>query len=287
MKKIKLSLSVLITFLVLSTQLIAAENCLTGKEFSELKKTNKNLVVVDARKATEYDKMHIMKSVNIPHQDLYKAGAVEGLIKEPADLAAYFGKKGISNTSAIVIYDDGSSKYNTRVYWVLKYMGAENVQILHKDMNQWKMARIPLTKSVVPAKKETFIPKVNKAILADMPAVKASAANANSVLVDARDAVEYDGSFEKSEGHIPGAINIPYKEVLEANGSFKSKAELEALASKYGLTADKEVIIYCMTSVRASVIYFALSNVLGYTNVKVYDGAYNEWVADKTNSLDK
>jgi len=283
MKKIKLSLSVLFAFLVVSIQLFAADKCLTGQEFSALKKANKDLVIIDARKDTEYAKMHIMKSVNVPHTELYKAGAIEGLIKDPADLAAYFGEKGISNTSTIVIYDDGSSKYNSRVYWVLKYLGAENVQMLHKDMNQWKMARIPLTKTEVPATKAIFIPKVNKAILAEMPAVKAKTA----ILIDARDAVEYDGSFEKSEGHIPGAINIPYKEVLKANGAFKSKEELETLASTYGLAADKEIIIYCITSVRAATIYFALSNILAYSNVKVYDGAYNEWVADSKNTLVK
>ncbi len=283
MKNIKIYLTVLFAFIVVSTQLIAAEKCLTGKEFTALKKENKDLVVIDARKDTEYAKMHIMKSVNIPHTELYKAGAVEGLIKDPADLAAYFGDKGISNSTTIVIYDDGSSKYNSRVYWVLKYLGAENVQLLHKDMNQWKMARIPLTKSVVPAKKVTFTPKVNKAILAEMPAVKTKTA----ILIDARDAVEFDGSFEKSEGHIPGSINIPYKEVLKANGSFKSKEELETLASKYGLAADKEIIIYCITSVRAATIFFALNNILEYSNVKVYDGAYNEWISDSNNSLDK
>ena len=134
----------------------------------------------------------------------------------------------------------------------------------------------------MPAKKTTFTPKVNKAILAEMPEVKAKTA----ILIDARDAVEYDGSFEKSEGHIPGAINIPYKEILKANGSFKTKAELEALATKYNLAADKEIIVYCVTSVRASVVYFALKNILEYSNVKVYDGAYNEWVSDTNNPID-
>ncbi len=279
MKRIKFCLNVLLAFLIVSTQLFAAEKSLIGKEFSAFKKENKDLVVIDARKATDYAKMHIIKSVNVPYKDLYKDGLSAGLIKDPAALAAYFGKKGISNTSAIVIYDDGSNKYNSRVYWVLKYMGAENVQLLHKNMNQWKMARIPLTKAIVPAKKAVFTPKVNKAISAEMSVVKASLTNVNTILVDTRDAVEYDGSYKDSEGHIPGAINIPFKEVLNANGSFKTKAELEALASKYGLTADKEIILYCKTRVRASVAYFALKNILEYPNVKVYDGAYNEWVS--------
>ncbi len=279
MKKITISLTVLLAFLVITAQSFAAEKCLIGKEFSSLKKSNKNLIVIDARKAADYAKMHIIKSVNIPYADLYKDGLAEGSIKDPAALAAYFGKKGISNTSAIVIYDDGSNKYNSRVYWVLKYMGAENVQLLHKNMNQWKMARIPLTKAVVPAKKAVFTPKVNKAMSAEMSAVKTSSTNVNTILVDTRDAVEYDGSFKGSEGHISGAINIPFKEVLNANGSFKTKAELEDLVSKHGLSADKEIILYCKTRVRASVAYFALKNILEHPNVKVYDGAYNEWVS--------
>lgn len=287
MKKIKITLSVLLAFLFVSASMFAAEKSLTGKEFSALRKANKKLIVIDARKATVYAKMHIMKSINIPYAELNNDDPVEGMLKNSAALTAYFAKKGISNDSKIVIYDDGSSKYNSRVYWALKYVGATDVQLLHKDMNQWKKARIPLTKTTSPVKKGSFTANVDNSILADMKAVQAASKGAGVIIIDVRDAVEYDGSFESSEGHIPNAINIPYKEVLRENGSFRSKVDLTALAAKYNLSADKEIIVYCVTSVRASVVYFALKNILGYTNVKSYEGAYNEWSSDTKNLISK
>jgi thiosulfate/3-mercaptopyruvate sulfurtransferase len=287
MRKIKSTISLILAFLFVSTSMFAAEKSLTGKEFKALRKANKKLVVVDARKASDYAKMHIMKSVSIPYAELNNDGPVAGMLKEPAALAAYFAKKGISNDSKIVIYDDGSSKYNSRVYWALKYAGATDVQLLHKDMNQWKMARIPLTKTATPIKKGSFTVKVDHSISAEMKAVQTASKNASAIIIDVRDAVEYDGSFESSEGHIPSAINIPYKEVLKANGSFKSKVALEQLAAKYNLSADKEIMVYCVTSVRAGVVYFALKNILGYSNVKTFDGAYNEWSADSNNTISK
>lgn len=287
MRKIKSTLSLILAFLFVSISVFAAEKSLTGKEFSALRKANKKLVVVDARKASDYAKMHIMKSISIPYADLNNSGPIEGMLKDPAVLAAYFAKKGISNDSKIVIYDDGSSKYNSRVYWALKYIGATDVQLLHKDMNQWKKARIPLTKTTTNVKKGSFTAKVDNSILVELKAVQTASKNASAIIIDVRDVVEYDGTFEKSEGHIPNAINIPYKEVLKANGSFKSKVALEAIAAKHNLSADKEIMVYCVTSVRASVVYFALKNILGYSNVKSFEGAYNEWSADTNNTISK
>ena len=264
---------------------LTAQVTISAKEFASLQKSNKALVVVDATKAATYAKMHIMKSVNVPYADLNKTGDIAGLIKSPAEIAAYLGQKGITAESEIVVYDEGSNKYASRVYWVLKYVGAKNVKILHKDMNQWKGARLRLTKSATPVKAATFTANVNPAIYADMAEVKAGLNKAEVVLVDCRAANEFDGSIETSKGHLPGAVHIEYKDVLKANGAFNSKETLKALADKHGITADKKVVLYCATSVRAAVSYVAFKDILGLENVKVYDGAYNEWVAN-SNKID-
>ncbi len=282
MKKIILSLMIT---LFIGLNALTAQVTISAKDFAKLQKTNKALVVIDATKAATYAKMHIMKSVNVPYADLNKTGDIAGLIKSPAEIAAYLGKKGITAQSEIVVYDEGSNKYASRVYWVLKYVGAENVKILHKDMNQWKAARLRLTKSATPVKAKTFTAKVNPAHYADMAEVKASLNKADFVLVDCRAANEYDGSIETSKGHLPGALHIEYKDVLKANGAFKSKEALKALADKHGITADKKVVLYCATSVRAAVSHVAFKDILGLENVKVYDGAYNEWVAN-SNKID-
>ena len=99
-----------------------------------------------------------------------------------------------------------------------------------------------------------------------------------AVIVDCRTADEFNG-LKKSEGHIPGAININYEELLTDTGAFKDIEALKTIAEKYGVTPDKELILYCRTSVRAAPAFIAFKNILGYENVRVYDGAYLEWVA--------
>lgn len=260
---------------------------ISAKDFAKEMKTNKSLVIIDANSAGNYAKAHIKGAISIPHKELYQSGEIEGLIKSPDALAKYFGDKGVSNTAPIVVYDDGSNKYSSRVYWVLKYLGAENVRILHKDMNQFKAARIMLSRTPTKAAKATFTANVNPKILAKIENVKAP--KGNTVIVDARSEAEYKGQDEKKEskGHIKGAINLEYKDVLKDNGDFKSKEEIQKVATAKGITADKEIILYCKTSVRAGVLYVAFAEILGYPNVKVYDGAYAEYSANTANPIEK
>ena len=271
--------AVIISFLLVSQAVIAGEVLVSAKDFTKEVKADKSIVVIDANTAANYAKSHVMGAVNVPHKELYKDGDIEGLIKSPDDLAAYLGKKGISNTSKIVIYDDGSNKYSSRVYWILKYLGAENVRLLHKDMDQWKAARVPITRNKTTVKATTFTPSVNNSVIAQAADVKAC--NGSCAVVDVRAANEFDGTSENpvSVGHIKGAMNIDYKSFVDDKGAFLPADQLKAVAEKNGLTADKNIILYCVTSVRAAVSYVALTEILGYSNVKVYDGAYNEWKA--------
>ncbi len=285
MKKIKVSMILAVMFLFI-TQALTAQVLISAKDFVAEKKKDKTMVVIDANTAANYAKSHVMGAVNVPHKELYKAGDIKGLIKSPQDLADYFGEKGISSTSNIVLYDDGSNKYSSRVYWILDYLGAENLRLLHKDMNKWKASRLPLTRNKTAVKATTFTPSINGAVIVQAADVKGC--SGNCVVVDARSAGEYNGTSEKpvSEGHIKGAINIEYKEFVNDKGAFISKDQIKAVAEKYGLTADKTIIIYCETSVRATVEFVALKEILGYPNVKVYDGAYNEWKA-QGNAMEK
>jgi thiosulfate/3-mercaptopyruvate sulfurtransferase len=213
------------------------------------------------------------------HKDLYKKSGPDGVLLSNSALASYFGEKGISNTNTIIIYDDGKNKYSSRVYWVLKYLGAKNVKLLHKDMKAWRSARIPLTKSATKIKPAAFTPSVNKSISANVAWVKSHMKDANVVIIDARHVSEYNGTSEKpvSKGHIPGSVNIEWKKMITESGALKPKEELKKIFAAAGVTPEKTIVIYCATSVRAGIEYVALKSVLGFPNVKVYDGAYNEW----------
>ncbi len=281
MRIAKIMTSLLILFVFGST-LTAQTDIISAADFMTLTKSSNNLVLVDANKSKTYANSHIKNAIHIGHKALYKEGDVSALIKSPEELAAYFGEKGINENTEVVIYDDGSHKYNSRVYWILKYIGAKNVKLLHKDMNAWRKMRVPLTSTPGKSKATTFTPEVNENILATLDYVKENKENENVVLVDVRSPEEYNGSTSKSDGHIPGAINLNYEDLLTENGAFKSKEELQAIADANGLTADKELIFSCNTGIKGSVSFAAFKSILGYEKVKLFDGSYVEWVVDNS-----
>jgi thiosulfate/3-mercaptopyruvate sulfurtransferase len=274
---------------------LAAFNAIAGsffipaKEFAAELKSNKSMIVIDVQAPDVYAKQHIQGAINIPHKSLYKPGPIEGQFKDVAELAAIFGKNGVTNTSKIVIYDDGSQKYNSRVWWVLKYLGATDVSLLHKDMAQMEAARIPLTATAVSLKATTFIPTLNADMNIDMAAVKVLSANPTALLLDVREPDEYNGidKDKKSQGHLPGAVYLYYKDMLTSTGAYKTKDEIVAIAAKVGATPEKEVVVYCQTGIKASVVYLALKEIAGFPNVKLYAGAYAEWASVAGNPVEK
>ena len=264
-----------------SVSTIAQGDIISAADFMKLYKADKSLVIIDASKAGDYKKSHIKNAVNIPNVELNN-NKDDGFLLSNDELAGIFGAKGVSNENAIVVYDGGSQKPASRVYWVLKYLGASNVKILHKNMTTFKKSRVPLTPMATKKKATTFTVNVDKAIIASLADVKTG----NAKLFDARDANEFAGTTDKSKGHIPGAIHLSFNDMLNADKAFKTKAELEKVMAAYGVTADSPIIVSCQSGKRAAVLYVAFTSVLGYKNVKMYDGSYNEWVA-KGNKVDK
>ena len=283
MKSFK-NLALLVLFTLASlTAAFAQVDIISTVQFRDLIKNNKELVIIDASRSKNYDKAHVKDAIGIQHTDLYmdKATHPEGILMNPSDIAAYFGKLGINENSEIVIYDEGTQKYSGRLYYILKYIGAKNVKLTHKDDKEWAKNRIMLTAAKPKAKAAvTFTPSVNKNMMASLDYVKNNLGKPNFVFVDTRDANEFSGEKEVVPGifgRIPNTINIPYAEFENDGGSFKSKADLEVLAKKYGLGADKEVVLFCRTGVKGSVAFIAMHNVLGHKNVKLFDGGTVEY----------
>ena len=248
-----------------------------------------DVIVVSARAAKDYSKVHLPGAVNLWHKDLYKAGDIDALLKRPKEIAEILGNLGISADKTIVVYDSGKAKFAGRIYWILKYMGAQDVRILDGHMKMWRKGRKPVTKEVTEITPAKFVASPVDSIFATIDYVKSHMKNKDFVLVDAREEDEFIGKkgLTKRKGHIPGAIRVDYVEVLAKDGTLKDKKELAKVFSDAGVTPDKDVVLYCESSVRAGIVYLALVSILDYPRVRVYDGALYEWSADEANPVEQ
>jgi len=285
MKKI----SFLLFFTAVCFTVFGINPTITAKDFVELMKSNKDLVIIDGSKAADYTNQHVKGAVNIWHADLFVSGIPEGMLKSPEELAKLFGTKGLTEKSRVVVYDDGTNKYTSRIFYVLKYLGNNNVSILTKNMTEWEKVRIPINSNPVKLPAATFTPTVDKSLMIDLASAKEKMKAGSITLVDCRSNDEFLGQDKekKSQGHIPGAIDINHKDLLNADGSFKTKAELEQMVLKLGIPAEKELVFYCYSGVRAAVGYIAFKEILGFAVVEVLEGGLNHWVLNKENVLEK
>ena len=261
----KLTLLLLLLFLYISG--MYAQDLISAADAKKIV-MSKNTVFVSVRPADDYARVHIFNAVNVPVDILANEGEPEGILKSTDDLAKILGEKGVDPAKKIVIYGTGSGKSEGRLYWVLKYVGYPDVKILDGHMKAWMGVRGKVTNAAPSVKPVSVTAKVDKSIYADYAYVKSKMGSA--LIVDVRP------PDETTTGIINGAIEFEFNKVLNAE-MFKSKDELISVFNAAGITKDKEIILYCATSVRAGIVFLALKSILEYPNVKIYDGAYNEW----------
>lgn len=282
MKKI---FSILIILMLVQ---ISFAGFVTAKELAKMSK-DENVVIVSARPPADYASKHVKGAVNIDHNTLYKEEGVKSMLKTPAEIAAILGEKGINENSKVVIYDSGSCKASGRLYWILKYVGAKDVNLLDGHIKSWMKARKPVTSKPTEVSPATFTPTVDASLYASMDYVKANRENPDILLVDVRTTEEFEGKNEDEnltrKGHIPGAIHFQFDLVFDEDGAMKSKDEIAASLNEAGITADKEIVLYCATSVRAGIVFAALKDIMEYPNVKIFDGAFYEWESDPANPV--
>jgi len=274
-----------IGMILLVASAISAQDVISVNDLAKIMK-DKNTVIVSAGADDSY-KVHITGAINVPHSTLCTNEPIRNLIKSPAEMAKELGAKGVSADKTIIVYDEGSTKYAGRMYWMLKYLGAPNVKMLNGNMTAWKAGRKPITGTPTKLPATSFTPKVDESVLAKMDEIKKAINNSSYVFIDARTPEEYAGTAETElrPGHIPGAVSINYETLADDKGMLKSNEALKGMFESKGITKDKTAIVYCETSVRAGIIFLVLKG-LGYPNVKVYDGAYLEWQATASNKVD-
>ena len=180
--------------------------------------------------------------------------------------------KGISNTSKIYIYDNNGGVFAGRLWWVLKVYGHETVKVINNGEKAIVNAGLNLTLDVPSVESSTYVAKDAKSeMIATIDEVLSVVeGTSKATIVDVRSKAEFD------EGAIPTAILYPHTKNLYTDGSFKSSRDTYIDYHDLGLERDEAIILYCKTSFRATQTLLVLEEA-GFTNVKVYDGAWSEW----------
>jgi thiosulfate/3-mercaptopyruvate sulfurtransferase len=197
-------------------------------------------------------------------------------------------KSGINQDTTLVLYGDFNNWFAAFAFWVFKYYGYKDVRIMNGGRKKWLEEDRSIDKTIPKYPTGNF--KANnpdEKIRTYLNHVSESLKNNQSILVDVRSPAEFTGEVTapaeyptehaQRGGHIPTAINVPWGKAVNEDGTFKSPDDLMKLYKENGILPEKEVISYCRIGERSSHTWFVLKYLLGYPDVKNYDGSWTEW----------
>jgi len=263
----------------------ANADLLISPEALEAELGGSQLLVIDTRPSIDYRKGHIPGAINLQWtQFTYLIGPKYWQLLPLPTVQQRLGQAGISRNHGIVIYNDQENGWGEdgRVFWMLSYLGQERIQILNGGWNRWILEGRETTREVQARPAAVFEAEVKPEVLATKAWMVEKYEGSGVRIIDGRSPEEYGGAVlygEARGGHIPGAVNLPWGETLSQDFSIKPAAELNKTLSGMGLNTASEVAVYCTGGVRSGFLFFILK-LLGYTNVRNYDGSFWEWAAD-------
>ncbi len=250
--------------------------------------TRPGLVAIDIRNSDEYKDGHIAGAVNAP----FSSWAIEknGLLLELPEADELFnaiGAAGIKSDSRVVVVNKTDTPFDladaARVAYTLIYTGIKNVAVLNGGYNKWLKEKRAVSDKTFTPQKIAYKGKINKEMFISKAYVEKKLGK--SIIIDARTPDAFFGveqePFTQRPGHIPGAACLPAPWLWTEKGTYRSIKEIRAMASGVlGRDKSREIILYCGVGGYGSTWCFVLREILGYTNVKLYNGAAQEWTAD-------
>ncbi|GFE62629.1 sulfurtransferase [Geobacter sp. AOG2] len=247
----------------------------------------KNLIIIDTRATATYTASHIPGAINLHWQD-YRDGSALAL-KPLATLQQQLGAAGITRDATVVIYDETINSWGAagRVFWMLDYLGCDDIHILNGGWDKWSADKRPTQTGTNTLTAATFTAATNLRtdISAQKEHIENRLGNSDFVVLDTRTDEEYMGwqlYGEARPGHITGSVNIPYAWYYNADGTSLDYKPLKALFESRGVTSDKEAVSYCTSGIRSAYAYF-LMRLMGYSRCANYDGSIKEWAATTPN----
>jgi thiosulfate/3-mercaptopyruvate sulfurtransferase len=206
-------------------------------------------------------------------------------LPDVASFAKALGQAGIDSSKTVVVYDDQAGAMASRLWWMLRYAGHDNVKLLDGGYGSWQATGHPVSTEAPQVRETVFEAELQPDMLLSTEDVKSRLGKAGTTLIDSREPRRYLGLEEPIDpvaGHIPGAVNYFWKQSLDESGRWKrAEGQRERFA---GLKRDEEVVVYCGSGVTACPNVLALTEA-GFTDVKLYGGSWSDWISYKNNPV--
>jgi thiosulfate/3-mercaptopyruvate sulfurtransferase len=271
----------------MTTGAAAGQDVLVSTDWvaQHLNDPNVRIVEVDVD-TTAYDQGHVPNALGWNWTTELCDTLVRDIIP-PDRFEALMARSGIGNDTTVILYGDNNNWFAAWAFWQMKIYGHADVRIMDGGRKKWVAEGRELSTDTPSPKPATYTAQApDQTLRAFLPEVQDAVKEGRAALVDVRSPQEFTGEILappglpetcQRGGHIPGAKNIPWGKACNEDGTFKSVDELRQLYGNVGVTADKPVIAYCRIGERSSHSWFVLKYLLGYPDVKNYDGSWTEW----------
>ena len=265
----------------------ANPNALVDTDWVEAHADDPGVAIVEVDEdITAYEKGHIPNALSIDWEnELHDIPRREFISSER--LAKLLGEKGISGDQTIVLYSGNNNWFAAYAYWLFQYRGVDNVKLLNGGRKKWELESRLLSQDVPARAPATFQIGAERPELRIFRDDVVRRVDEGGAWVDVRSPEEFRGELlapphlpqEQAQvpGHIPGAANVTWSKTVNEDGTFKTTEELRELYETEGITSDKDVVTYCRIGERSSHSWFVLRELLGFENVRNYDGSWTEY----------
>ena len=228
----------------------------------------------------EYEREHIPGSVFVDWTTdiVDRDHEVKAQLAPADEFAEAMSRRGIGDETDVVVVDHTGGHFATRLWWALKYYGHDRVAVLDGGFNRWKALGLPLTDALPEMERRTFTAQERPRLRVEAEELLARIGERSSVIIDAREPAQYTGTIRRGDrgGHVPTAVNIWAKALVNDDGTWKVDQELREVLEAGGVRADMPVVAYCNGGVTATGVLFALDRI-GHESWANYDGSWNEW----------
>ncbi|RSM84252.1 sulfurtransferase [Kibdelosporangium aridum] len=265
---------------------MSRENVLVSAQWAEDNLETPGVVFVEVDEDTSaYETGHIPGAIKID----WKNELQDPVRRDFVDRAGFeklLSAKGVGNDDLVILYGGNNNWFAAYAYWYFKLYGHDTVKLLDGGRKKWELDGRPLSQDVVKRDETTYTAQEQNLKLRAFRDEVVQAINTKN-LVDVRSPDEFSGKLlapahlpqesAQRPGHVPSAINVPWAKAANEDGTFKSDDELREIYKEAGIDEAKATIAYCRIGERSSHTWFALHELLGYEDVKNYDGSWTEY----------